>query len=371
MKRRRSNEDADVDSAPEASHTADGYMSAPTPIPIPKIAASLSISKKLPSTSGNKQSPNTQYRFRVHQSKTRKSGFQCGEPSQEYLSLAKIPSSSLDPPRKLVVLDLNGTLVHRRRFGLRTAMRPYLRTLIELVPMVWSSAQPRNVKKMVDEAFGPQSQHLKAVWARDTLGLSTEDYGKNVETVKNLELVWGRLSDDSEKAGGKPFTYNALNTILVDNSPIKAHMQPHNHICVPEYAHELDEIDSQRFLAGPEDDSRLLSEEDARIGISSRYDLSLVAVIGVLDELAGQDSVCSWIRSDGLRNVPEVLIEDGKEVKEFGRTDDGPYNEGGDVRLRSVYAWIRFWLTSFPKHSKAPAPELEMGKQEECPARTI
>ncbi len=52
--------------------------------------------------------------------------FRPGEPSPEYLALANRPPSSLDPPRKLVILDLNGTLLCRI-FRKSTKRRPYLR----------------------------------------------------------------------------------------------------------------------------------------------------------------------------------------------------------------------------------------------------
>lgn len=44
--------------------------------------------------------------------------------------------------------------------------------------MVWSSAQQQNVNGMVDKAFGEENKKgLVAVWARDTLGLSSSDFG--------------------------------------------------------------------------------------------------------------------------------------------------------------------------------------------------
>lgn len=148
-------------------------------------------------------------------------------PRPAYQALAKKPSSHLADPstaRKLLVLDLNGSLLlraaHKRaeptkpqwagrgnpnRGGspvhhpqdpyadpaalrpLRAVhRRPYLGSFTSYVlhdstkawldTMVWSSAQPHSVADMVEQCFGDRKSELKEVWARDTLGLSAEDY---------------------------------------------------------------------------------------------------------------------------------------------------------------------------------------------------
>ncbi len=137
-------------------------------------------------------------------------------PSSSYLSLSEQDPSRVNDPmasRKLLVLDLNGTLLHRSahifRPKSRTAAeedrkrdrhgnflprlrpvhpRPYMpafreylfhpRTRAWLDVMVWSSAQPHSVGDMVDKCFGEHKDDLLAVWARDTLGLPTEHYCK-------------------------------------------------------------------------------------------------------------------------------------------------------------------------------------------------
>jgi hypothetical protein len=91
----------------------------------------------------------------------------------------------------LLVLDLNGTLVLRSRSGRTVFHRPYLRTFLHYLSVassdpkisglsatevvVWSSAQPHSVEKIVKDVFGPSSS-LLAVWDRTYLGLSEEDY---------------------------------------------------------------------------------------------------------------------------------------------------------------------------------------------------
>lgn len=55
-----------------------------------------------------------------------------------------------------------------------------------LETMVWSSAQPVNVERMARACFGEDGvRRLKAIWARDTLGLSEADYGERSFSLHN------------------------------------------------------------------------------------------------------------------------------------------------------------------------------------------
>ncbi len=136
------------------------------------------------------------------------------EPLPEYLAIAfQTPSVMAQSAtrrdgqhRKLLILDLNGTLLVRTTRGtpyprpFMPNFRDYLfhkETRKWLDVMVWSSAQPFNVDKMVRRCFFSSSSNtslhgaepapvatgdewegkLLAVWARDTLGLSSHAYG--------------------------------------------------------------------------------------------------------------------------------------------------------------------------------------------------
>src|SRR6266576_1470017 len=130
--------------------------------------------------------------------------------SPEYINATLEPSTQLSDTAskpKLLILDLNGTLVfrspHRRRDRsgkqydpyadptIKRALRPvhprpFLSSLRRymlhpetrkwLDIMIWSSAQPHSVADMVEHCFGGEKDQLAAVWARDTLGLSESDY---------------------------------------------------------------------------------------------------------------------------------------------------------------------------------------------------
>jgi hypothetical protein len=111
-------------------------------------------------------------------------------------------------PRKLLILDLNGTLLVRASRAKRKPLaqslvtlgnpsaplprlrkvygRPYLPSFRQylfhvetqkwLDTMVWSSAQPHSVADMVQHCFAETKEGLLAIWARDTLGLSKHAY---------------------------------------------------------------------------------------------------------------------------------------------------------------------------------------------------
>ena len=150
-------------------------------------------------------------------------------PSKQYIELSKRKDDAVSSAKttpKLLVLDLNGAIIYRtdrttaeRR---KSYPRPYLSCLLEYLflpeplaePLaepdvssrtrpwevfVWSSAQPLNVRTMVELGFGTkwiegvwdsESRHSKAerekrgegrllgVWARDKMGLNEADYCK-------------------------------------------------------------------------------------------------------------------------------------------------------------------------------------------------
>ena len=241
-------------------------------------------------------------------------------PSPSYLATSLTPSTPLQNPstqRKLLILDLNGTLLIRpkrriesyQRHPLRKGYqhpdpglkfrpvhpRPYMPTFKQylflgnregewtgegtkawLDVMIWSSAQPHSVGDMVEKCFGvdngakvegaaningwySENEHenenetddVVAIWARDTLGLSEMQYRKSplasllltthfysppdqkTQTTKDLEKPWSALSPTLQ------CTHNAQTTLLLDDSPLKAQLQPWNHVCIREYNGEL------------------------------------------------------------------------------------------------------------------------------------
>ncbi|KAI0338112.1 hypothetical protein BDW22DRAFT_1303235, partial [Trametopsis cervina] len=284
-------------------------------------------------------------------------------PSLDYLEIANELPQPLSPgttQRKLLILDLNGTLVHRSAPGGRRnrneppppadkhgrpqprlravhprpympAFRSYLfapETKSWLDVMIWSSAQPHSVADMASRCFGTQTEDLLAVWARDTLGLSEEHYHRKVQTVKDLNIPWSKLDAHTH-------AHSALTTLLLDDSPRKAERQPYNHFCVPEYSGEMRvkdlealriermiaETETQRTTDSGEPSSspsppqgeaephrKKKTKEEKKLQAamldphhsSRKFDETLVAVVGVLDEARKQQNIAAWIRAGGL-----------------------------------------------------------------------
>ncbi|KAI0667469.1 hypothetical protein C8Q78DRAFT_1071889 [Trametes maxima] len=353
------------------------------------------------------------------------------DPSPEYLAQAEQAPSRIEDPsalKKLLVLDLNGTLVHRSPHVPRArarypqtkddrsrdsyggwlprlrpvhprpymcAFRSYLfspQTRQWLDVMVWSSAQPHSVDDMVGKCFGEEKDKLFAVWARDTLGLSNDNYHRKVQTVKDLAKPWSLLGFSTTHTPSSPHSsiastprtspepsspsrpsdesiqpipqaHSALTTLLLDDSPRKAELQPFNHVCIGEYsgerrAKDLDSLQTEQEWDSAVEARQLLdaqmgeaeglsdaatttgaepapdpahegvNEDSAAATDSSKkrkrkekklqkraalleqlqaggkpevsYDETLLAVIGVLDEIKSQANVAAWIRSGGL-----------------------------------------------------------------------
>lgn len=247
--------------------------------------------------------------------------------------------------------------------------------------MVWSSAQPHSVADMVDKVFGDAKSKFVAVWDRGSLGLNKEDYHRKAVTTKDLTKPWSLLplgtnpaeiavpseaDCAAEQAGLAPsVTHSAMTTLLLDDSPHKARLQPYNHVCIPEYNSSFREKDLQQFerdktkakasqtTRAPKKRKRKTNEAVSNqtelaeiVSPSSDYDLSVVgstsahveqssnsipptesispppstepydptilAVIGVLDEIKKQSSVAGWIQGGGLWGavpVPEAEKE--------------------------------------------------------------
>jgi hypothetical protein len=118
---------------------------------------------------------------------------------------------------KLVILDLNGTLLLRSKSNKSVFLRPYLQSFFAylfhprvshavsqsvrkpedsqalyiqgestrstenkalLDVMVWSSAQPHSVQAMIETTFKDKAKYLLAVWDRTKFGLTAAQYGK-------------------------------------------------------------------------------------------------------------------------------------------------------------------------------------------------
>lgn len=166
------------------------------------------------------------------------------DPSTQYMAQSAIPPTPLPEPRRiLVVIDLNGTLLYRpsRKNPSRFVERPHTRQFLDyclntFCVAIWSSAKPDNVHKMANQLLTPEERaKLVAVWGRDTLGLSPEDYNNRVQCYKRLTVIWADLA---RRLGQR---WDQTNTVLVDDSSEKARSEPYNLIQLPEFEGDLAE----------------------------------------------------------------------------------------------------------------------------------
>lgn len=192
-------------------------------------------------------------------------------PTDEYLATSLLPVLNLVPSLanpSLLILDLNGTLLCRLKKSGRGSKNPvlrdYLATFLEYVcgpveigdsdkldpkrkvsatnkgkgrvghrwdVVVYSSARATNVLFMLSamslvsharaDAHPPfgswtaaPGDPLSLVWSREKLGLSTKEFTQNVETVKDLSMIW-----DAEEGGGR---WTSERSVLLDDDAPKA-----------------------------------------------------------------------------------------------------------------------------------------------------
>ncbi|GMK54520.1 hypothetical protein CspeluHIS016_0111060 [Cutaneotrichosporon spelunceum] len=262
---------------------------------------------------------------------------------------------------KLLVLDLNGALVYRTDRGSfpRTAYpRPFLTNFLSYLfgndpdgrgyeVLVWSSAQPHNVRSMVESTFEPEHYRgvweteleedkedreargkgrLLDVWARDKMGLSQAAYRQEVQTVKDLRKV----TDEHT-------TYDEKTTVLLDDSPLKAMHQPWSQVIIPEYDRpEL--MDARRaaehLWATTTDFGMTPTTEDG--SEEPRMDNILLGVIGILEAMRSVNNVPGWVRAGHL-NTPEEITE----------------HPGHDVTLADLPSDFKFvpWFKNMKTHA--------------------
>ena len=163
-------------------------------------------------------------------------------PTSAYLQHSSSPPTPASQPQHLlVVLDLNGTLLARKRLNnstlrARSGLREFMLYLFQNHSvMIWSSATPASVQQMTTRILTKQQQlDIIQTWARDKFKLNAGDYHQKIQVYKRLELIW----DDKHLQSlipDKTGVWDQSNTVLIDDSTLKAITQPHNHIKVPEY----------------------------------------------------------------------------------------------------------------------------------------
>jgi hypothetical protein len=137
-----------------------------------------------------------------------------------------------------------------------------------------------NVKAMINAiTTHEQRSQVVAAWARDTLGLTPQEYSQKVVTLKDLRKIF--QDEEIGKMGEEK--WDTSNTILLDDSVIKASYQPYNHVCLPEY--------SVKWTLDKDGLYKALDESDD----------ALWQVAGYLNELRYQGHVARFIKQTPFR----------------------------------------------------------------------
>ncbi|KAK1770647.1 HAD-like domain-containing protein [Phialemonium atrogriseum] len=196
----------------------------------------------------------------------------------------------------LVVMDLNGTLLHRpnkrnpSRFVARPHARAFLTYCIDTFHVViWSSAREANVAAMCADLLSPaQRSRVLAVWGRSRFGLCPADFNRRVQCYKRLTSVWA----DPAVAAAHPTggAWDQGNTVLVDDSAEKARSEPFNAVQIPE------------FVGGGGGDGAAAAAAAGEAGSGDADDaLILPRVHDYLNTLACQQDISMYIRANPFR----------------------------------------------------------------------
>ncbi|MCJ1434865.1 hypothetical protein MMC27_004235 [Xylographa pallens] len=204
------------------------------------------------------------------------------KPTVAYLEQSSLlPRPLSKPTNLLLVLDINGTLLYRKKRTTIIYPRPSLAEFLNYClknhsVLIWSSAQPENVNLMCSRIFSKAKRsQVIAEWGRDTLELSASDYYQNTQVYKRLDRIW-----ESERVQvhhpryDRGERWSQKNTVLIDDSVLKASAQPFNHIEVPEF-----ELQNGKFSDG--DGREVLGQ-----------------VVAYLEELRAWEDVSSFMRGE-------------------------------------------------------------------------
>jgi hypothetical protein len=173
-------------------------------------------------------------------------------PRSGYLSRSNAAPRRLPQPKSLlIILDMNGVLVFRKRRTKTFTPRPNLYPFLDYLfanhhVMIWSSGMPENVERTIREALSDvQREKLLAVWSRDKLRIPGPFFGQKVQVYKQLSWIW---QDPDIQRHAPQGGWNQSNTVLIDDSLEKAAAEPHNLIEVDEFDNSLAQKNNTTLL---------------------------------------------------------------------------------------------------------------------------
>lgn len=364
-----SEDSVDYETASEPAEQLDlGDLDSPSPSPPPPSRTAYvpphrrnAERKHLPSTdeNGPRQSDRVPY-----QPRRRLSESELPKPSATYLGIADQSSDTLSMPPLIVVLVFNTTLVQRcpgnadeRKDPLT---RPYLSTFLSYLfhtpkdsstqplfrprrpfqTVIYTGMRVHNILAVLKalELAPPQRKlGFREPYSVDpeqgdifSLILSREDmklgdaYFENVDTVKDLRLVWERLGVEEEDG--------AKRTVLISSQAVDAvsffFLRMYDRSSVSMLGARLT-FRARRQMAQP--DSQLFIPAFLPTD-SLDNDTALLSTIAKLEGLAQQTNIPSFIRNDGLSTI--ALAPPSKAQRRPSTPDsDSTSKRGVDLRL--------------------------------------
>ncbi|GAD91458.1 NIF domain protein [Paecilomyces variotii No. 5] len=256
-------------------------------------------------------------------------------PTKEYMEQASRPPRRLASAQPLlIILDLNGTLIYRRhrRLPPSFAKRPGLDAFLTSIfakhkVMIWTSSQPVTLKAVCAQLFPSWMRSaLVAEWGRDKFGLTQSQYKEKIQVYKILNKVWGDKNIQAKYPKGVPIIlkgdgnnpdvpihktrWDQTNTVLVDDSKLKAAGQPYNILEIPEFTsdphvdetHTLDIVLRKlEILAQYEDVSQMFQHWETRRQQGDSESMSVENYIIEQEESAQINNV-----ADNVSDVSDV-----------------------------------------------------------------
>ncbi|KAJ5107658.1 hypothetical protein N7456_004333 [Penicillium angulare] len=260
--------------------------------------------------------------------------------SEAYMQRALQPPQRTPKRPLLIILDLNGTLIFRKHrkfppvFAERHGLKEFLEELCRKHSvMIWTSSKPQTLNAIAKTLFpvtGKKKSKLVACWGRDKFGLTQRQYNAKLQVYKELQKVWdtpeiqeaypgnggkskggtgGKFAKKQKQNKGQAYypegqRWDQTNTILIDDSKIKALSEPYNILEIPEFTNNPDIDETTLFR-------RVLDRLDA---LSHHDDVS--KVFRVWEERQTEQN-CKVLDLDISPEMPEGL-EDDIDISEDG-----------------------------------------------------
>jgi hypothetical protein len=312
----------------------------------------------------------------------------------EYMKQSSQKPTRCPTPRPLlIILDLNGTLVYRKHkklppsFASRAGLEHFLDVLTKkYAVMIWSSSQPATVEAICARIFSKEKKrNLVALWGRDRFGLTPVQYHAKLQVYKQLHKVWSSIEVQSSYPGNesykpprqnqnqfpanvksktKPVTreqkqqeqkqreqemelaasfppgqrWDQSNTILIDDSKLKALSEPFNILEIPEFTNNANL-----------DESKLFSTVLARLDTLSRHD-------DVSKVLRGWNEMADLQKSSVLDlDIPPEDAEDAEEPLEVDDDDEEGGISLGEFSISTIPGAPPVWKNGQKKQKKGNA----------------